>query len=329
MKAVRVEAHGGPEALQVVETPPPTAGEHEVLIDIAYCGCNWADTMIRAGVYPNPMPFPLTLGVEVSGVVSKLGPGVAGLAVGDRVCAILSSAGGYAEKAVSAVEDVMPIPDAMDLKMAAAFPIQGLTAYHMLHTVAQVKAGDHVLCHAVGGGVGLYVTQMAKRASARLMGTTGTPGKEIRALEYGADRVVNTATEDFVQAAWEFSEGGGIDVAIDSLGASTLDRTFTVMRKLGHVINIGEAEGLPYGNIRDRLLPTSAAFTRFHLQHIGPGSSLWRKGAQFVIDGLLDGWLQAPVVEAFALERARDMHESIESRRIAGKLLLAVNEGIG
>ena len=328
MKAVRVEAHGGPEVLQLVEAPRPAVGEHEVLIDIAYCGCNWADTMIRSGVYPNPMPFPLTLGVEVSGVVAELGEGVTSFSVGDRVCAILPTAGGYAEQAVAAVEDVMSIPDALHFKAAAAFPIQGLTAYHMLHTVADVQSDDYLLCHAVGGGVGLFVTQMASRASARLLGTTGTRGKEIKALENGAERVVNTAAEDFVQAAWEFSKGQGIDLAIDSLGASTLDRTFTVMRNLGHVINIGEAEGLPYGNIRDRLLPTSSSFTRFHLQHVGPGTSLWQKGVDFVVEGLLSGWLKAPIAGIFPLDHAREMHESIESRQVAGKLLLAVNEGI-
>ena len=328
MKAVRVEAHGGPEALELGEAPPLSAGAHEVLIDVAYCGCNWADTMIRSGVYPNPMPFPLTLGVEVSGVVAELGAGVRELAVGDRVCAILPAAGGYAERAAAATVDVMPIPDGLSLRAAAAFPIQGLTAYHMLHTVANVRAGDHVLCHAVGGGVGLFVAQLARRAAAPLLGTTGTQGKEVKALEYGAERVVNTATEDFVEAAWDFSAGRGIDVALDSLGASTLDRTFTVMRKLGHVINIGEAEGLPYGNIRDRLLPTSASFTRFHLQHVGPGTALWRKGVDFVVEGLLDGWLRAPIADVFPLERVREMHEAIESRQVAGKLLLAVNEGL-
>lgn len=325
MRAIKVDEHGGPEVLKLVETPSPEPGEHDVIIDVAFCGCNWADIMIRSGTYPNPMPFPLIMGVEVSGVVNKVGSKATRVAPGDRVCSIVETAGGYAEQVRSREQDVMTIPDELSLEAAAAFPIQALTAYHMLHTLYQIKPGDNVLCHAIAGGVGLYVTQMVKRAGANIIGTTGTKGKEAKALEFGADWVVNYREEDFVEAALDFTKGEGIDLAIDSIGAATLDKTYDAMKKLGMVISIGEAAGEPYKNIRERIMTKSLAFIRFHLQHVGPATPLWKKGQDYVMQGLVDGWLRAPVEEIFPLEKVSEMHRRIESRQVAGKLLLACN----
>src|SRR5271163_962969 len=137
----------------------------------------------------------------------------------------------------------------------------------MLHTIYGIAPGETVLINAVGGGVGLFTTQLAVKAGARVIGTVGTPGKEKRALEYGAERVV-VKNEDFEQAVLDFTGGRGVDLAIDSLGATMLDRTFNVVRKLGHVISIGEAEGQPVLNIRERILPRSQTFTRLHIGHV-------------------------------------------------------------
>src|SRR5258708_7433765 len=185
MQAVVIHKLGGPEQLTLAEMPDPVAGPGEVLLDVAYAGCNWADTQVRTGLYPHPMTYPMVLGFEVSGTVAALGPGVGG-----------------------------------------------------------VKAG------------------------ARVIGTVGTPGKEKRALDYGAERVVLTREEDFEKAVLEFTGGKGVDLAIDSLGATMLDRTFNVVRKLGHVISIGEAEGQPFLHIPDRILPRSHTFTRLPLLHV-------------------------------------------------------------
>lgn len=326
MRAIHLEKTGAPDVLQLRDTPAPGCGDNEVLLDIACCGCNWADTMVRSGCYPHPMNYPMIIGFEVSGTVAAVGSGVTKFKAGDRVCAILTNGGGYAEQVAVAEEDVMPIPDELSFELAAAFPIQGLTVYHMLHTVYRVKPGDKVLCHAIGGGVGLYATQMAVHAGAGVIGTVGTAGKEELPLAYGAGRVVNYKQEDFVEAALEFSGGAGVDLAIDSLGAATLDRTYDAMRYLGHVINIGEAEGDPFNNIRERTMPKSISFTRFHLQHVIPGSPLWEQGRKYVVEALLDGWLKVNIVEKFPLAQAAEMHRRLESRQVAGKLLLAVNE---
>jgi NADPH2:quinone reductase len=326
MKAVIAQAPGGPEKLTVAEVPEPRPGAGEVLIDVAFAGCNWADTQIRVGTYPHPFTYPLILGFEVSGTVAALGPDVSGVKVGDRVAAYVEKGGAYAQKCVTPAAMLIPLPPAIALDIAAAFPIQALTAYHMLHTVFGVRPGDTVLVHAIGGGVGLHCTQLAVHAGARVIGTVGTPGKEKRALEYGAERLVLTRTEDFAPAVLAFTGGKGIDLAIDSLGATTLDRTFNVVRKLGHVISIGEAEGVPFTNIRERLLPRSLTFTRMHLGHVDADSKAWKDGVAYVIGGIEDGWLKVPIEHIFALAEASEMHRRIESRQVAGKLLLATGK---
>ncbi len=324
MRAVNVRAAGGLFALVIEDMPDPVAGDGDVLIETAFAGCNWADTQVRSGIYPQPYSFPVVPGLEVSGTVLAAGAGVDHVAAGDRVTA-LTNMGGYAEKCVAAGAMVTRLPDEVGLDVGAAFPIQALTAYHMLHTVVALKEGDVVLVHAAGGGVGLQVIQLAVKAGARVIGTVGTRGKEVKALEYGAERVVNLKEEDFVAVAMERTAGRGVDLVIDSLGDKTLDRSFDAVRILGHVINIGEAQGKPFDNIRDRVLPRSCAFTRFSISHVMPDPVLWRRGMDYVLNALVEGWLDVPIVETFPLDNVRDMHRRIESRQAAGKLLLALH----
>ncbi len=165
-------------------------------------------------------------------------------------------------------------------------------------------------------------TQLAVRAGARVIGNTGTPGKEKRALDYGAERVVVTSREDFETAAFEFTDGKGVDLAIDSYGATMLDRTFNAVRKLGHLISIGEAERQPFLNIRERILPRSQTFTRLHLSHVDQSSAAWKRGVDEVLAGIRDGWLKVPIEGIFPLAEAAQMHRRLEGRRVAGKLLL-------
>jgi NADPH2:quinone reductase len=303
MKAVVIHALGGPEQLALADMPVPVPGPGEVLLDVAYAGCNWADTQVRIGIYPHPMTYPMILGFEVSGIVAALGPGVTGVEVGDRVACFPDKGGAYAEKCVASASGLTKLPDGVGLDVGAAFPIQALTAYHMLFTVYKLKRGDVVLVNAIGGGVGLQCTQLAVHAGARVIGTTGTPGKEKRALEYGASKVVITSQEDFEKTVLDFTGGKGVDLAIDSYGATMLDRTFNVVRKLGHIISIGEAEGQPFKNIRERILPRSQTFTRLHLGHVDQNSPEWKAGVDHVLGGIVEGWLKVPIEEVFRWRR--------------------------
>lgn len=324
MKAIVIHAPGAPEQLVLADLPEPIPGLGEVLVDVAFAGCNWADTQIRTGIYPHARSYPLVLGLEISGTVSKLGTGINGVRIGDRVAAFLEHGGSYAEKAVVRANMLMPLPDAIPFDVGAALTVQPLTGYHMLHTIYDIEPGETVLINAIGGGVGLFTTQLAVKAGARVIGTVGTPGKEKRALEYGAERVVVTRDEDFQPAVLAFTHGRGVDLAIDSLGATMLDRTFNVVRKLGHIISIGEAEGQPFKNIRERILPRSQTFTRLHIGHVDPDSQAWKDSLAYIVRGVLDGWLKVPIAGVFPMADAAEMHRRIESRQAAGKLVLAI-----
>jgi NADPH2:quinone reductase len=177
MRAILITAPGVENNLSIVEVQEPSPGPGQVLIDVAYGGCNFADTMIAKGTYPHPKGYPIVGGLEISGRIAGLGPGVDGVTVGDRVAAFSEEAGGFAERCVAPAERLVPIPDAMSLEVAATFPIQALTAWHMLHNVSVTRAGDVILLHAIGGGLGLFATQLAVQAGATVIGTVGTRAK--------------------------------------------------------------------------------------------------------------------------------------------------------
>jgi NADPH:quinone reductase len=325
LRAIIIDAPGVKNNLRVGDAPQPIAGTGEALIDVAYCGCNFADTMIASGTYPHPKGYPIVGGLEVSGRIATLGPGVRGVKVGDRVAAFLEEAGGFADQCVARVERLIPIPAGMALDIAAAFPIQALTAWHLLHNVSMTEPGDVILIHAVGGGVGLFATQLAVGAGATVIGTVGTKGKEARALAYGAARVVNREDEDFVEVVARFTSGHGVDKVLDSTGASILDRSFSTIRKLGHVVSFGEAEGRPFPNLWERLVAKSLTFTRFHLGHADFSSAAWRQSIDAVVGGIMDGSLKVPLEETFPFHEAGAMLDRLASRHVAGKLILAVN----
>jgi NADPH2:quinone reductase len=308
VKAVVIHAPGAPEQLVMADVPEPAPGPGEVLVDVAFAGCNWADTQIRTGIYPHARTYPLVLGLEIAGTVAKLGPGVTGVKIGERVAAFLEQGGAYAEKAVVAANMLMRLPDGIPFDVGAALTVQPLTGYHMLYTIYGIEPGETVLI----------------KAGARVIGTVGTPGKETRALEYGAERVVVTRNEDFERAVLEFTGGRGVDLAIDSLGATMLDRTFNVVRKLGHIISIGEAEGQPFKNIRERILPRSQTFTRLHIGHVDAESEAWKDSLTYIPRGVIEGWLKVPIAGTFPMEEAAAMHRYLESRQAAGKLVLEI-----
>ena len=156
MRAFVITTPGVENNLKITDVPRPAAGPGQVLVDVAYGGCNFADTMIANGTYPHPKGYPLVGGLEISGRIATVGPGVGGFKGGERVAAFLEEAGGFADQCVVPVERLIPIPPGMGLDIAAAFPIQGLTSWHLLHTVSATRPGDTVLIHAIGGGAGLF-----------------------------------------------------------------------------------------------------------------------------------------------------------------------------
>lgn len=306
------------------DVPAPSLGNGQVLIDVAYSGCNWMDILIRSGRYPHPVDYPCTPGSDISGIVAGLGKGIDDLKVGDRVIAG-PALGGYAEQCVVSRSEITKVPAAMPLDVASAFYTQAMTAYHCLHTVYSLAPGDWVLVHAIGGGVGLHLTQLAKLAGANVIGTVGTAGKETLPLKMGADCVVNLNEGDFVAKAMELTQGVGVDLVVDSLGDTVLDRSFDAIAKLGHVVSIGETIGDPLPNLYRRLLAKSLTFTRFHMDILmAMKPDLWQRGFDHLCELILEDRLIVPIVRTFELDEVADMHRLIEGRSVAGKLLLKI-----
>ena len=195
----------------------PVAGPGRVLVRVHRAGLNFADLMMRQGVYPHPKGYPLVAGLELSGVVEACGEGVTGYAPGDRVAGFSEDAGGFAELCAVPEERLIRLPDAMSFDVGAAFYIQSLTAWHLLHTVSKTQAGDTLLIHAIGGGVGLQLAQLAKMTGAVVIGTVGTAGKEAKALAFGADHVVTRPgpQRDHLQEATCASTKGSINQRTD------------------------------------------------------------------------------------------------------------------
>lgn len=326
MRAVVLNQPGGAgENMVVAEVPEPEPGPGEVKVAVSYGGCNFADTMMRRGIYPHPKGYPLVAGIEMAGRVAALGQGVTAWAIGDRVAGFCEDAGGFAEACVVPAQRLTRVPETIGLDVAAAFYVQALTAWHLLHTVSTTHKGDVLLVHAIGGGVGLFLTQLGVQAGAKVIGTTGTAGKERRALDYGATRVINRTHEDFVAVVMNLTNGKGVDKVIDSTSGSILDKSFDCIRPLGHVVSYGEAEAKPYANLWERLVRRSLTFTRMHIGHIDPTSLDWIAGANSVMEAVATGRLAVPIEGVFPIENVHEMYTRLESRKVAGKLLLKID----
>jgi NADPH2:quinone reductase len=323
MRAVIVKSPGS-ESVFVGEVAIPSPAAGEALVKAAFAGCNFADTMMRSGTYPHPKGYPLVAGCEVAGTVIALGSGVKNVAIGDRVVGFSEAAGCFAEYCAVPAARLAKLPDSVGFDVAAAFFIQAVSAWHMLHTASSIARGETVLVNAIGGGVGLYLTQMAAAAGAKVIGTVGTRGKERRALEYGAAKVINRGDEDFVAAVLNYTGGKGVDKIIDSTGGSVLDRSFETIRPLGHVVSYGEAEGKPFPNLWERLVAKSLTFTRLHIGHVDPASPAWKNGVSDVFGKVLSGRLAVPIEGVFALKNVNDMYARLQSRQVAGKLILEI-----
>lgn len=311
-------------ALRVAERPVPDPGPGEVRIRVAHAGCNWGDVQKCHGVYPDPIDYPAVLGAEVSGVVSARGSGVGRLRQGTMVAAITGPTmlGGFAEEVCVPAQYCIRLPEDLDLRVGAAFPVAALTAWHLLHSAHHLRKGQAVLIHAIAGGVGLALCQLAVAAGAHVLGTVGSPAKVEVARQYGAHRAIAREEEDFVAAAMAETGGRGVDLVIDSLGGDILPRSFDALRPYGRVINIGEAAGEPDFPVRPKLYERSTSLSGFEVLHAQPGSRRWRNGVHRVLEALTSGHLTIPVGATYPLAETPAALSRLEGRGSAGKILV-------
>lgn len=320
MKAIRVHDCGGPEVLKYEEIPvrEPEAGEARIKIQAI--GLNFIDVYHRTGLYPLNRPF--TLGMEAAGMVDAIGDGVTEVKTGARV-AYAMVPGAYAEYAVVPAQRLVPVPDGIGLKTAAAVMLQGMTAHYLTRSTYPLKSGDIALVHAAAGGAGLLLVQIAKMLGARVIGTVSTELKAELARQAGADEVILYTQTDFLAEVKRITEGKGVHVVYDSVGASTFDKSLECLRPRGCLVLFGQSSGPVAPFDPGKLAAKGSLFlTRPSLAHytLDRAELLQRAGDLF-------GWIQSGKVKVriekvLDLKDAAEAQRQLEARRTTGKVVL-------
>lgn len=330
MRAVVITKHGGPEVLQVQERPDPQLGAGQVRIEVAAAGINFADVMARMGLYPDAPKTPCVVGYEVAGTIVEVGEGVEGLAEGQRVLAG-TKFGGYASQAVVPASDAVALPDALSFEQGAAIPVNYATAWAALIGYGSLQAGERVLIHSAGGGVGIAATQIARRAGAEIYGTA-SPSKHARCRELGVQH-----TLDYTSPGWERGLPQ-FDVILDAVGGASFRRSYDMLRAGGRLVAFG-ASAVVSGERRNvvKALAAVARMPRFNVMKqmseskavIGLNMlSLWKDRGTLapwiepLRELLDDGTIEPVVAGAFSFEQAGAAQTTIVERRNVGKVVL-------
>jgi NADPH:quinone reductase len=320
MKIIHVKEPGGAEKMLLEDVPTPSPGPKQALIRMAAIGVNFIDVYFRKGLYKSDNP--IVLGNEGAGTVEALGPGIAEVAVGDRVAWAMQR-GSYAEYALVPESMLVKIPEAVDFQTAAAAMLQGMTAHYLTHSTYILQAGKTCLVHAAAGGTGSLIVQMAKMRGARVFGTVSTEEKARIAREAGTDETIRYTEQDFEAEVKRLTGGTGVDVVYDSVGQSTFDKSLNSLKPRGLLALFGQSSG-PVPPFDPNILngKGSLFLTRPSLAHhlLTREELLWRAGD--VLNWIAAGKLKLRIERTYPLANAAAAHRDLEGRHTAGKLLL-------
>ena len=320
MKAIQIKETGGPEQMRLVDVPVPQPGPKEALVKITASGVNFIDVYFRMGLYKADLPA--TLGNEAAGIVESVGPEVTEVRPGDRV-AYAMARGSYAQYAVVPGWQLVKVPDHTDLNSAAAAMLQGMTAHYLTHSTFPLKPGQTCLVHAAAGGAGRLIVQLAKMRGARVLGTTSTEAKAELARQAGIDEVIFYTRQDFEAEVKRLTDGHGVDVVYDSVGAPTYMQGLNCLRPRGMMVLFGQSGG-KVPPLDPAILNTKGSLflTRPSLAHYAATREelLWRAGD--VLQWVASGKLKLAIDRIYPLAQAAQAHRDLESRATAGKLLL-------
>jgi NADPH2:quinone reductase len=319
MRAIVVTEHGGPEVLDLQDRPDPSPGPGELLVAVEAIGVNFRDVYEREGKGTHVSETPHPAGVEGAGTVSAVGEGVTHFGVGDRV--VWSNApGSYAEQVVVSEDAAVGLPDGVSSEVAAAAILQGTTAHYLATSTYPIQEGDWVIVHAAAGGVGLLLTQIAKRRGGRVIATTSTDEKAALARGAGADETIGY--EGFAERARELTGGEGVHAVYDGIGATTFDESIAALRPRGYMVLYGAASGPPPPVEIAVLNAKSLFLTRPTLAHYGQTGDELRERAGELLGWVAAGELDVRIGARYALEDAARAQSDLESRGTTGKLLL-------
>ena len=326
MHAITIPEPGGPDALTWAEVPDPQPAAGQVVLRVAYAGVNRADLLQRQGFYPPPKGASEILGLECSGVISEVGEGVVGWSVGDEVCALLSG-GGYAERVAVPAGQLLPRPAGVELATAAALPEVVCTVWSNVFMLAGLRRGDSFLVHGGSSGIGTMAIQLAARAGARVFTTAGTQAKLDVSRELGADVAINYREEDFVERVRAETDGRGVDVVLDNMGAKYLDRNIDALAVGGRLVIIGMQGGAKAELNIGKLLSKRAAV---HATGLRSRPATGSGGKAEIIEAVRrDVWPDVergtirPIVDRrLPMSRAAEAHRAAEASEHVGKVLL-------
>jgi len=323
MKAIRINETGGPEVMHLEEIATPIPQNDEVLLQVVAAGINYADLAQRQGTYLTRTRTPMTLGVEVAGIVAGHGPGVTAPPVGTRVVAFVT--GAYAEYALAHTGTIIPIPDTLDFTHAAAFLLQGITAYQLLRESAHIQPGESVLVHAAAGGVGTFALQLAKLMGAgKVIGTASSEAKLDLARSLGADVAINYTAPDWSAQVKNATNGLGADIILEMVGGEIATQSLECLAPFGRMVVYGTASG------------EITQFTGIQLMYnnqaiIGYWLSKWLQRTDRIAVAALElmqyinaGQLKIIVGNTFPLSEAVAAHSAIAERKTMGKVVLLI-----
>ena len=320
MLAIRIHETGGAEKLQVEDIPVPAPAAGELRFRVEAAGVNFIDTYKRGGLYPVSLPH--TLGSEAAGIVTAVGDGVAGFRIGDRIASAAVN-GAYSTEAIVAAAQAVAVPAGVDLKLAAAVLLQGMTAHYLACDTFPLREGHTALVHAGAGGVGLLLTQIAKTRGARVIATVGSDEKAKLAREAGADAVCIYSRENFTDAARAFTAGRGVDVVYDGVGKSTFEGSLNSLRPRGMMVSFGNASGA-VPEFKPLILSQKGSlyFTRPTLVNYTQTRSELESRAADLFDWIQKGTLRVRIGKTYPLNQAAESHQALEGRATTGKVLL-------
>jgi NADPH2:quinone reductase len=315
-----VSQHGGPEVLAYSDVPEPEITPSELLVRVVAAGINYIDTYQRSGIYAMTLPY--TPGLEGAGTVLEVGSEVTGFAVGDTV-AWTSQLGSYAEVVGLDASKAVSVPSGIEPTQAAQAMLQGITAHYLITSVFEIKPGTTALVHAAAGGVGLLLCQMITARGGSVIGTVSTEAKAAAASAAGAAHVIRYDQDDFMPRVRELTEGIGVDVVYDGVGASTFEGSLRSLTPRGMMVLFGQASG-PVGSFDPQILNSlgSLSLTRPSLMNFIQTREELQWRASEVFEAMLSGDLAMTLGGSYPLSEAARAHRDLEGRKSSGKLIL-------
>tara|TARA_B100001250_G_scaffold240534_1_gene206727 strand:+ start:5447 stop:6418 length:972 start_codon:yes stop_codon:yes gene_type:complete len=321
MKTVKIQKNGGPEVLEIQEINLGKPGNDEVLIEHKAIGLNFIDTYHRSGLYP--LSLPSEIGMEASGIIKEVGPGVSDFVIGDKVAYAGQPIGAYSTHRIYPIKNLVKVPENIDFKEVATLMTKGLTVFYLLHKTYAASKDQTVLFHAAAGGVGQIFCQWAKSLGIKVIGTVGSEEKKNLAKKYGCSEVINYSKEDFAKKVLEITNGEGVPVVYDGVGKSTFEQSCECLKVRGTLVTFGNASGaLDPINVTKFLQPKGLYFVRPSMQQYLRTKEEIDEAAMMLFEKISSGNIKIEIFKEYKLEDVVQAHRDLESRKIIGPALI-------